>query len=226
MYLCEATSVEGFVQQLAVSYVGNGYFFYVAGAIPEGKDPRSTDAKLIQKYDIAVSKWTRCRRKRAGLANVQYIRFGRFFVLLATEGEHGFFKEEHDIRDIRRFPVRFYGYSISYREGRDGKWHPSVRIDETEFAMLKAKLLQIALAGNFDFLVRRLKALPFAPYAPVRIQYWQLLRALNRKRVLASLEPLEAGILPSGRRVVSPFKETRATAQRDLGIASNGDSVD
>jgi hypothetical protein len=170
MYLCEATSVEGFVQQLAVSYVRNGYCFYVPGAIPEGKNPKATDDRIIHKYDIAVSKWVRWRRKQAGQANVQYIRFGRFFVLMATEGEHRFFMEEHDIRDIRRFPIRFYGYSIGYRQGKDGKWHPSVRIDEVEFAVLKAKLLQTALNGGVEFLVGRLKSLRFALYAPVRTQ--------------------------------------------------------
>lgn len=46
MYQCEVTTPEGFVQQLAVSYLGNGYWFYVTGDIPEGKDPRKVDAKL------------------------------------------------------------------------------------------------------------------------------------------------------------------------------------
>ena len=47
-YRCEATSVAGFVQQLAVAYVGRGYIFYVTGEIPEKKDPRVVDAKLVQ----------------------------------------------------------------------------------------------------------------------------------------------------------------------------------
>src|SRR5262245_60629084 len=115
MYQCEATTPEGFVQQLAVSYLGNGYWFYVTGGIPEGKDPRSVDAKLLSRYQIDLSKWARARRKRAGKANLQYIRFGRFFVLLATHGEHPFFAEEaSSIRDARRTPIRFRGYSISY----------------------------------------------------------------------------------------------------------------
>ena len=61
MYRCVATSIEGFVQQLAVGYVTHGYWFYVSGWIPEGKDPLKTDAKLIERYGIDVSKWTRCR---------------------------------------------------------------------------------------------------------------------------------------------------------------------
>src|SRR5262249_4567587 len=36
-YHWEAVSVAGFIQQLAVSYVGSGYWFYVTGRIPEGK---------------------------------------------------------------------------------------------------------------------------------------------------------------------------------------------
>lgn len=85
MYRCETTSVEGFIQQLAVAYVARGYWFYVAGFIPEGKDPRRTDAKLIEKYGVDIFKWTRVRRKRQGRATVQHLRFNRFFVLLATE---------------------------------------------------------------------------------------------------------------------------------------------
>lgn len=31
----EAISIEGFVQQLAVKLVANGYWFYVTGVVPE-----------------------------------------------------------------------------------------------------------------------------------------------------------------------------------------------
>ena len=53
-YRCEATSVAGFVQQLSVAYIGRGYFFYVVGEIPEGKDPHSVDQKLIQQYSSSL----------------------------------------------------------------------------------------------------------------------------------------------------------------------------
>ena len=42
----KTTSVEGFVQQLAVAYVQHGYRFYVTGQIPEDKDPEQVDRKL------------------------------------------------------------------------------------------------------------------------------------------------------------------------------------
>ena len=47
MYRCEVTSVEGLVQQLAVSCLANGYWFYVTGTVPPHKDRRAVDAKLI-----------------------------------------------------------------------------------------------------------------------------------------------------------------------------------
>src|SRR5262249_52205923 len=69
MYRCEAASVEGFVQQLAVSYLVHGYWYYVTGYIPEHKDPRAVDQKLLTRYGIGLSKWSRARRKQAGGAN-------------------------------------------------------------------------------------------------------------------------------------------------------------
>lgn len=205
MYRCEASSIEGFIQQLAVSYVANGYWFYVAGSVPDGKNPRAVDAKLIEKYGINVSKWTRARRKRLGLANVHYMRYSRFFVLLASPGEHPFFREETQIRDVRRFPIRFAGYSIGYRRGRDEKWHASVRIDAIEFRWLKKRFLERAVTETSERMIERISRLPFEPYAPVRNQYWVLLRGINRRRKLAGLDLLPATVVPTSRRVVSPF---------------------
>jgi len=109
-YRCVATSVEGFVQQVAVQYLRHGYWFYVAGIVPEGKDRAAVDAKLIKKYGIDVSRWERTRRKRAGLANMQYIRHERVFLLMASHGQHRFFKDEAgEIRDARRAPIKYAG---------------------------------------------------------------------------------------------------------------------
>ena len=51
-YRWVATSVAGFVQQLAVGYIANGYWFYVAGSIPEHKNPAAVDGKLIAPAEI------------------------------------------------------------------------------------------------------------------------------------------------------------------------------
>ena len=54
-YRCVATSPEGLVQQVAVCYLRHGYWWYVAGRIPKGKDPETVDHKLIEKYDIDLT---------------------------------------------------------------------------------------------------------------------------------------------------------------------------
>jgi hypothetical protein len=201
MYRCVATSVEGFVQQVAVSYVGHGYWFYVTGSIPSHKDPATVDRKLIDKYGIERSKWDRARRKRAGLANMQYIRHERFFLLLATSGPHSFFVEEgSNVQDARRVPIRFAGYSISYRGG-----HPSVRIAREVYSTLKAYLLEQATRSSADALGRTLSGVPFERYAPVRRQLLNLVRAINRQRKTAGLSEIPVDCLRLRRRVVRPF---------------------
>ena len=140
-----AASERAFVQQLAVAYVNHGYWYYVTGKIPEHKDTIKVDDKLMTRYEVAISKWARARRKQQGLANVQYLRHGQFFVLIATRGFHPFFEQEGDsIKDIRREPIRFAGYSISYRMGVDRKWHPSVRIHPVEYNGLKSFYMDLA----------------------------------------------------------------------------------
>lgn len=76
-YRCEATSATGFVQQLVASYLPHGYWFYVQGCIPLNKNPEMIDAKLIEKYGVAVSRQTRSRHKALGFANVHYLRYRR-----------------------------------------------------------------------------------------------------------------------------------------------------
>jgi hypothetical protein len=202
MYRCEATSPEGFVQQLAVSYLGNGYWFYVTGQIPEGKSPESVDRKLIERYGIDLSKWARARRKQAGLANLQYLRYGHFFVLLATHGEHPFFVEEAaSVRDARRVPIRFRGYSISHRGG-----HPHIRIDQEEYKRVKAYFIELATHRSSDWLGIELGKLPYEPYAPVRRQLLAVLRAVNRERKKAGFSEVPKGCLRFLRRIRRPFE--------------------
>lgn len=212
-YRAVATSVEGFVQQIACAYLRHGYWFYVTGCIPAGKDPRTVDAKLIEKYGIAVSESTRARRKQAGVANLQYLRHERFFVLLATKGRHRFFADEAaQIRDIRRVPLKFSGYSISYRRGgraraghNDPSWHAHVRIHRPQWLELVAQFRELARRRDPTSLAHAIYHLPYEPYAPIRRQLLVLLRSLNRQRQELGYAPLPQEILPLRRRVVRPF---------------------
>lgn len=109
-------SVGEFLRRIAVDLVPRGYVFYVQGEIPPGKDPAKTDAKIIAQYGIAISKWTRVRHKKQGLARLHYVRFQRTFVILATHGEHSFFtREQNNVRDLRRTRLRIFGTEMSLK---------------------------------------------------------------------------------------------------------------
>jgi hypothetical protein len=208
-YRFVATSVAGFVQQLAVAYLTNGYYFYVTGLIPPHKDPAKTDSKIMEAYDIAISKWTRTRRKREGHANIHYLRYQRFYVIIASHGVHPFFAAEAKrLRDIRRRPISFTGYSIGCRRARGGGvYHASVRINRERFAELKARFQRVAVHRSVEELCADLRHLPFEPYAPVRCQLFGLVRAINHRRKVAGLELVPWSALRLGRSPVRPFAE-------------------
>jgi hypothetical protein len=197
-----AISLPGFIQYVAVSMLARGYFFYVTGEIPAGKDPTRVDAKLGQRYGVVRSKAQRHRRKRAGVANILYARFGRFFVLAATHGEHPFFVEEsRRIRDFRETPLKFAGYAIAYRRGQ-GKWHPSVRIERERYLELQAHFLAVAPHWSPETLAAEFRRrADFEPYAPVRAQLFSILRGVNRARKAAGREPLPGTPFRTVRRV-------------------------
>lgn len=207
-YRCVATSLEGFIQQLAVSYVGRGYWFYATGKISGDKCLESIDRKLVEKYDITSKKWVRARRKSQGLANMQYIRFEDFFVLLATEGSHVFKEREREqIRDARRNALKFGGYQVAYRNN-----HVQVRIDDETYQLLKAYYVDLAVRRNKEFMVEEFYRFPYEPYAPIRRQAFNILRQVNRVRKRAGYEQLPTSCIWLKRRIVKPFEAVEQKA--------------
>jgi hypothetical protein len=212
-YLCETTSLEGFVQLLACNFLPHGYWFYVTGRIPHGKDCRRIDAKLIEKYGVSLSRAARCRRKQLGYANLRYLRWGRFFVLIATHGKHRFFEEEGEsVRDIRRVPLKIAGYSISFRPGNkqrsgkaDEKGHSHIAIGLEQFKELQAWFAEIAARQSTARLGLEFYRFPYEPYAPIRRQMLRLLRIVNEVRKRKGFDTLPYEVLPLRRRVVKPF---------------------
>ena len=164
-YKWEATTLEGFVQQLAVAYIARRYFFYVTGRVPQRLSKSEHDQRMLNKFDVARSKWSRYRRtKRTGpdgrpLANVQYLRYRDFWVLLATVGYHRFFQEHtqstaggittiRQYKDVRETPIQFGGYSL----GHNGK--ASVRISRPAYRELKGHFLTVGDRSSVDGAIR------------------------------------------------------------------------
>jgi hypothetical protein len=213
-YRCVASSPEGLVQQVAVCYLRHGYWWYVSGRIPKHKNPESVDRKLVAKYEINLTDRQRAHRKRRGLANLQYIRYGHWFLLLVTDGHHRFKLEERNrIRDCRRHPIRFEGYSISYRRsgitppgGGAPKWHACVRIDPPTYRQLKAFFLDRACHRSFENLTMDFARVPYARFAPVRRQLLTIYRAVNQARQRMGYVQLPTSVLRLRREIVQPFE--------------------
>ncbi len=220
-YRWEVQTREGMVQQLASNILPHGYWFYVTGVVPWHKNPVNVDQKLIWKYGAALSRQQRARRKAQGLANVHYLRWGRFWVLLATHGEHEFFAAEAvAMRDIRKVPLRIDSYTLTLRRGAyrherdaaghclpDGRLHVRVRIARDVYRDLIAWYEQHACHKTVEELSRELWNLPFEPYAPIRRQFLNLLRIINTHRRTAGLPAVPPDCLRLRRRIVKVFEE-------------------
>ncbi len=218
-YRYEASSATGFVQQLACNYLPHGYWFYVTGVVPEGKEISAVDRKLMEKYGVGLSRQQRARRKLAGLANVHYLRFDRHWILAATHGHHLFFEEEATaIRDARKVPIQFSGYSISVKRGDylrkespdepaapDGRYRVRVQIARGAYRDLKASFIDIACRRTSEQLGWEFWNLPWEPYAPIRRQCLNLLRLVNERRKEAGTDLLSVHAIRYRRQIVKPF---------------------
>jgi hypothetical protein len=224
------SSIDGMVAML-VNLVSKGYRYYFVGQVKEGKALEDFDGRLVAHYEADLPKWGRERRKRVGVANFRYLRFERWFIVLATEGSAArFWQEDRErIRDVRHTPIRFHGYSLSYRQGgykdralwkdplvreRDMKWHARVQLDAETYAGIKAYFLNIAIHRQADILAREFLSLPFQPYRPVREQLFSILRAVNGARQLAGYQRIPASVIRYKRRIVRIFE-----SHSDIGVA-------
>lgn len=175
-------NLDGLICYLASSLVCRGYWFYSVTRIPAGKDLAKVDAKLIARYEANQSRWKRTHRKATGRANVRYLRFENVVILIATAGDSPFFAAERP-KDLRREPLRFAGYSISFRNG-----HTSVRLDRRQYAILKAGFLEMSTRRSSSHVAREFERLPVLPFAGVRRQLLCIYRKVNHKRLFAGLE--------------------------------------
>ena len=219
-----ATSRTGFVQQLVCSYVRHGYRFYVSGKVPEGKDPLQVDEKLLDRYDIRKTDRQRYRAKKAGKANLQYIRFDRDWLMLATPGSHDWKEEERgNIRDCSHGePIHFQGYSISLKQGlyrpvrckkdrngkpeRDDKLRVRVQIARNAYRDLKAELVELARKRRAGWIAGRLFNIEYEPYAPIRQQLLSLLFHVNQVRKRQGMKRIGTNVIRFRRKIVKPFE--------------------
>ena len=227
-YRYEATSIEGAVQLIAASYLRHGYYWYVTGRIPPGKNHQAIDHKLIDRYSIDISEWERSHRKKRGLANVHYLRCHDWFILLVSEGHHKIKQPSHlggeaeSLRDCRRIPIKLGGYSISYRRsgtttlGQPNKWRAHVRIDEQRYKELKCHFEYLANHRSPENMAQEFAQIPYARYAPIRRQLLNIHRTVNKLRQQRSFDQLPYSVLNLRRSPVKVFAEPISTVAPPL----------
>jgi hypothetical protein len=229
-------SIDGMVAIL-VNLISKGCRYYFIGTIEDPAKRAVRDSRMLDYYEADIPKWTRERRRRRGEANFRYLRFDDWFILLATEGTSPSFWEEdrHRIRDVRNIPIRFKGYSISYRRGgwkdrklwadplvreRDMKWHVRVQLDAETYAGVKAYFLNIAAHRQADLLAQEFLDLQFQPYRPVREQLLAVLRAVNRERQVAGYQRIPHSVIRFKRRTVKAFAAACSASKTQSSILS------
>ncbi len=227
-----ATSRTGFIQQIVSGWVRNGYYFYVQGEVPAGKDPAKLDEKFLFQYPISISAGQRFSRKKRGVANLAYLRHERNWIVLSTRGRFdpggGYLDwrsaEGQNIRNCRngRQPIQFYGYSIYYVQGgyvlnrdkhnpdgpaeRDRKYRVRVQISRAAMKELKARFLENARCRREEWFAEEFWKLPYEPYAPVRQQLLGILRQVNAARSAVGMSKLSPEIIRYRREPVKVFE--------------------
>ncbi len=218
-YKYEVTNLVGYLQRVATHLLPKGYYFFVQGIVPEGKEPSALDEKLLAKYEVVKTEGARRWRKQQGLGNVQYVRFGKSWILMATHGDHPIREGEGtNLKDVRRVPIRIGEYSVYVKRGNflkkqspdksakpDGKWRVRVLIAREPYRELCAYFLSIACRRRAETLSDELFALPYVPYAPVRKQLLKLFRLINAKRQAAGFVKVPATCLRFKREIVRAF---------------------
>lgn len=195
-----AASVVGFVRHLALYHVNRGYEFYLTGCVPERKrtHPEEVDRAIVDKFGIAMSKYARHRRRRAGEAAVAYYRHDHFWIMVATEGSHRFFDEnKNDIKSFRRQPLVFGGYSIGIKDDK-----LQVALADDYFRELRGYLINQAVHRSAARLAREFYELPVEPFGPVQRQLRKILREVNAERKTAGMPRVPGRAIPCRLRVV------------------------
>jgi hypothetical protein len=171
----EVISWQGLIQQL-VYLLGRGYYYWCLMYLSESKRDRwhKTDQKLINKYQMDISKHQRSYRKKKGISNFYYLRWEHIAVMLHTEGT---LPENYDDKffDIRNTKLTlrigpFSAVTISYEKdtrkkkakkkggkrvkGEKRKNVIVVRLEKECYRNLKAELREVAQTKNKAKMIR------------------------------------------------------------------------
>lgn len=149
-YQYEVETWQGLIQQL-VYMLGRGCFWYCITVLPRKKKDKwhQIDQKLIRKYGTEMDKFKRARRKKKGLMNFYYLRWGSLAIILHTAGDVDSSVKMDDIfKDARITPLSIHVSHLVklrvYRTG--GRW--TVCLARETYQGHKAVLAEVAQTKN------------------------------------------------------------------------------
>ncbi len=219
----ECPSIEALVQRV-VNLAGHGYFYFCNGELGKGDNRSELDRKMVEKYCLlkhgcrALSKPRRSRRRKNGLANVDYFRFRYGFVLMATEGLVAMGVDDPDtFRDIRESPLRFGDYQVAvtnvgFSEG--GALSAKVWTELTDVALQALRREFMARAGDrrAGWLESEFYSVQYNCYRGIRVQLRSILDEVNRYRRVRGLGTLSPGCIKFTRELPKHFSDERFSA--------------
>lgn len=215
-YRYEARSIIGFIAQI-VRYASSGYFQCVRITIPEHKDPKLVDAKLMELYEIGKKPWQRKKRYRKDNAVLHYLRYKNLAVMMSTNGVHLNFQSDQKavLLNLRRNVLRAYGYSI--RLGKDPETNSKkvfVRLDQKIERRIKSQMTKIAVWDCYrdpKRLEREISRLPYQAYAPVYAQLKEVVELVNKARRKRGFAPVSDSCVCKFRKLEQVFIDDNKT---------------
>jgi len=204
-----APNIDVFLSQVQ-RLVGWGYFFFCTFELAKDKDPEQLDAKLIELWNLDKPYWKREKRRRGRAPSIWYLRYDRFYVLLATHGKapdggpHPFFVE-YQTTNICRYSLSCFGYQIRYPVSKETKRRKLfVRLSKETRDELRERLLSIAVKERYrdpESIEAVVASLPWQWYRPVREQVKVILKEVNKVRRYAGMKPVRLGCVPKRMRI-------------------------
>jgi hypothetical protein len=122
-YKAEVKNFEALMQRIVTEYLKYGYFYMKAGWIREEVIPKQFDRETVQKFDITF-------RNRHGSQDVQYVRFGTFYLLvsrrkhrLTNEGVRGVIDIRENYVKLNHKQMRIKKNALLVEDGDNKQWY-------------------------------------------------------------------------------------------------------
>lgn len=122
-YKAEVKNVAALMQRIVSEYLRYGYFYMKAGWVPEQIIPKEFDRKTVEKFNITF-------RHRHGSEDVQYVRFGTYYLLVGRR-KHSLtnqgIKAVIDIREnyvsLNHSRMRIKKNALLVEDGDNKQWY-------------------------------------------------------------------------------------------------------